>query len=98
MSRPPTSGSAYIIICDSRIVAAASANPLQQRIAAMSGSIARFAAFLRLAYGESVDEAITPLGAIQHYLMEHLGDMSKAEAEAKFQEAIAAMSALEAQY
>ena len=98
MSNGTHSGSSYIIICNGRITAAASANPLQQRIVAMSGCIANFAGFLRVAYGEGVDETIQPLSSIQHYMMEHLGDMTKAEAEAKFQEAIKAMSALEGAY
>lgn len=96
---PPTSGSSYIIICSGRIAVEAAHSAMDKAVAA-STCAARFAAFMSGNYGESMEDAIKPLAAIQHHLMNLVKapHLDQSEAEATIKALFDEMSRLETQY
>lgn len=94
---PPQSSAPYIIICSGRIEVE-SAKATEGKIVAASLCAARFSAFMQVAYGEGIEDALQPLSVIQHHLMVSFYQMNKSEAEAKIAEMFDCMTAIENAY
>lgn len=95
MAKRKPSGANYIIICSSRIAVSAATSPLQ-KIKAVSDGAAQLASHVEATY-EGKQPDLQAISDLQHYLMDHMHEMTPEESEAKVEEMVELMDALEDQ-